>query len=198
VPTASPGCRQCWLSSPCVCRYECFVRASIAQVRRVRPPHPPARGAAAECVLACACACVRGACVRACVCPAGHRAALWVVRHFDRACTPTLQLCTGGELPGDLRSFVRDGEILASAERAAHAQQHVHGEAAQLAAQAGARPDASAAEHRRSEEGIGSERSGGADPGVVRLLDRRAGNSSQKSSICIKGLYLVNILNTNF
>jgi hypothetical protein len=153
-------------------------------VRSVRPPHPPARGAAAVFVWACACACARGACVRACVraceCPAGHRAALCAVRQFDRASTPTLQLCAGGELPGDLRSFVRDGEKLASAERAEHAHPHVHGEAARLAAPAGARPDASAAERRHSEEGLGSERSGGAGPGVVRLLDRRAGNDSQK------------------
>ena len=136
---------------------------------------------------------VERACVRACVCPAGHRAALCVVWQFDRASTPTLQLCAGGELPGDLRSFVRDGEILASAERAEHAHQHVHGEAARLAAPAGARPDASAVERRHSEEGLGSERSGGAGPGVVRLLDRRAGKDSQKLGT-LWGLYVVNVL----
>ena len=136
---------------------------------------------------------VERACVRACVCPAGHRAALCVVWQFDRASTPTLPLCAGGELPGDLRSFVRDVEILASAERAEHAHQHVHGEAARLAAPAGARPDASAVERRHSEEGLGSERSGGAGPGVVRLLDRRAGKYSQKLGT-LWGLYVVNVL----
>jgi hypothetical protein len=158
-----------------------------------RPTRPPAELRLCLFGLVRVRAFVKRASVRASVCPAGHRAALCAVWQFDRASTPTLQLCAGGELPGDLRSFVRDGEILASAERAEHAHQHVHGEAARLAAPAGARPDASAVERRHSDEGLGSERSGGAGPGVVRLLDRRAGNDSQKLGT-LWGLYVVNVL----